>query len=297
MRRLHALPPMLPVCMTCAVLGAFLGGPTPALAQAEAAVTGSEAATTSDALAIPPAPAAGDETMPPPPPMVTTQEASAAEVDVVRLDAWLASFDGMSRTLRYIAAPLGVVAGGLLAGLGVWYITDDSLVVGSREATVGLGAAMIGLGVMSTAMGIYNFIVSTYPEQNYERFQLARGEGLSVRDLGRFEGELRAMAEISRTQRMLSIVAGFSMAVGGGIAVGLSATVDRDDPRTIGMITGSALAIMGVLLGALSFIPTPYEQAWEKYEQGLGPDDTAPTAQVTPLVGPNVAGVSVAGSF
>lgn len=297
MRRLHALPPMLVVCMTGTVLGAFLGGPTPALAQTEAAPTGSDPAPTSDGLAVPPAPAAGDETVPPPPPMVSTREAFAAEVDVVRLDAWLASFDGMSRTLRYIAAPLSVVAGGLLAGLGVWYIADDSLVIGSREATVGLGAGMVGLGVMSTAIGIYNFVVSTYPEQTYERFQLARGEGLSVRDLGRFEGELRAMAELSRTQRMLSIVAGFSMAVGGGVAAGLSATVDREDPRTIGIITGSTLAIVGVLLGALSFIPSPYEQAWEKYDEGLGPDDRAPTAQVTPLVGPNVAGVSVAGSF
>jgi len=229
--------------------------------------------------------------------MASAQETRASETDVVRLDAWLASFDGMSRTLRYVAAPLGVIAGGLLTGLGVWYITDDSFVVGSREATVGLGAAMIGLGVMSTAMGIYNFIVSTYPEQSYQRFQLARGEGLSVRELGRFEGELRAMAELSHTQRMLSIVAGFSMAVGGGVAAGLSATVDSEDPRTIGIITGGALAVMGVVLGGLAFIPTPYERAWEKYEAGLGPDDTAPTAQVTPLVGPNVAGVSVSGSF
>jgi len=246
---------------------------------------------------IPPPPAAGQEIAPPPPPMMPTPTDDAAAVDVARLDAWLGSFDGTARTLRYISAPLSILSGAALVGLGIWFITDDDLRVGSREATVGLGAGMIALGGMSVGIGIYNFAAPTYPEEAYARFVLARDAGLSQRELGRFEGEFLAMAEVSRTTRYLSIVAGFSLALGGGVAIAMSATEDSEEPRFIGLVTGTVLAISGVLVGGLSFIPTPYERAWEKYEAGLGPDGEAVTAQVAPMVGPELAGVAVSGTF
>jgi hypothetical protein len=247
---------------------------------------------------VPEPPAAGQETVPQPPPLAApAPEPAISDVDVARLDAWLGSFDGTARALRYVAAPLGIVAGSALVGMSIWFVTDDSLIIGSREATVGLSAGMIAIGVMSIGMGIYNFAAETPAEDVYARFTRAREEGLDARELGRFEGEFQAMAEVSRITRYMSIVAGFSLALGGGVAMGISAIEDRDDPRTIGLITGGVLAITGVIVGALSFIQSPYERAWEKYELGLTPDGSAPTARVTPLVGPTLAGVGVSGDF
>lgn len=268
-----------------------------AVAEVEEAPEAPEPPAPSTDLAVPPPPAAGEELVAPPPPMMNQGPQPATQAEVALLDAWLDSFDGKSRTLRYISAPLGILAGGALTGLGVWYITDDSFSLGSREAAVGLGAGMITLGSLAVVVGIYNFVVPTYPEEIYARFTTAREDGLTARQLGRFEGELLALAEMSRMARYASIISGFAMALGGGIAIAVSATVDRDDPRTIGVAVGGGLAIAGAIIGGMSFIPSPYERAWEKYDAGLGPDGTAPTVQAAPLLGPDTAGVSVAGTF
>ncbi len=253
----------------------------------------------SNADEIPMPPPAGQEVAPAPPPPVAGMTLSPAftNVDVARLDAWLGSFDGSARVLRYIAAPLGIVAGAALVGIGVWFVADDTLTIGSRQATLGLSAAMIAIGAMSVGIGIYNFAAETPAEELYARFAAARERGLDARTLGRFEGEFRAMAEVSRLARYISIVAGFALALGGGIAMGVSALEDREEPRTIGLVTGGGLAIGGAMMGALSFIESPYERAWERYDLGLMPDGSTPTARVTPIVGRYVAGLGVQGRF
>jgi hypothetical protein len=289
---------------SAAFLSAFTSN---AVAQESAPEPESDAAQLEDATpedsaapeeSLPEPPASGEETVPEPPPLaMAAPQPSVSEVDVARLDAWLGSFDGTARVLRYIAAPLGILAGSALVGMGIWFVSDDSLTIGTREATLGLSAAIIALGAMSVGIGIYNFAAETPAEDVYARFTRAREEGLDARELGRFEGELRAMAEVSRITRYVSIVAGFSLALGGGLAMGISALEDSDEPRTIGLITGGVLALTGAITGALSFIPSPYERAWEKYELGQTPDGSAPAAQLTPLVGPTMAGVGVSGTF
>jgi hypothetical protein len=258
--------------------------------------TATEGATSNGATEpVPAPPPAGDEMTPPPPP--TPQMVQPTQSDVARLGAWLSSFDGTARVLRYIAAPLGIVAGAGMTAMGIWFIADQEVLIGSREATLGLGTAMIAIGVMSVGIGIYNFAALTYPEDIYARFSVARDGGLNERELGRFEGELLALAEVNKTARYVGIVAGFGLALGGGVAVAVAATEDRDDPRTIGVATGAALAITGALLGALSFIPSPYERAWERYELGLGPDDPPLRAQIAPMISAEVAGMAVVGEF
>lgn len=197
---------------------------------------------------------------------------------------------------------LEALLGATNAGLGAWFLFDDGL-FGSVEARATFGALSLVIGLSTMITGVYRMITPGYAYQRHARWRAAIAGGLTERELGRFEGELRAEAEVARFLRTLETVNGFANVVAGLGMVLATALAPLDTMEQIqGYTLGSGLAVVG-LIGALAalFSESQAETAWRLYRAGEGPESASRREtvdlRITPSVGADHLGVQIGGTF
>lgn len=214
--------------------------------------------------------------------------ASAQEADGKRLEAWLEHLARRGKGSRRFSGISGLITGPALVGLGFWVALDQDRFDGSYQA---LGAtALIGMGATNIGRSLFSLSQLGEAERRYVRFQRARAGGLTARELGRFEGELKGLAEQAKAARYASIVSGFAGALGGGavlLATGLSDM--PSDQERFGWIAGGIITGLGLLGGTFSWIfRSGPERVWQRYRDGQSPRGhrahQARSFQLTPTV-------------
>lgn len=202
----------------------------------------------------------------------------------------------------------GRIGGGLLqlglgamdVGLGLWLMLDDGFFA-AMDMRVLLGSLSLGLGLTAMVMGVYGLVTPGVMQNRNTRWHQALAGGLSERELGRFEGELRAEAESARIWRSVEVASGFAnVAAGLGVllATGLSGLPDLDAMQ--GYVVGGGLALGGIIaaLSAL-FSESQEETDWRLYRAGEGPtaggDDV--DLSVAPIIDGTTFGAQLQGTF
>lgn len=222
-------------------------------------------------------------------------------LDASHLDQWLRVHEERAEGARLESGLVGLGLGAVETGLGLWLMLDDATFGPLRERGL-IGAATIGIGVSALAIALYELFTTSFASLRRQRWRLALEGGLDERELGRFEGELRAEAEVGRFLRMVGIATGIANA-GAGIAALLTTALAplSDDDRIGGYVIGGTLALAG-LVGSLTslLIDSDAEVDWRLYSSGHGPDDEAAAdidVSVAPSVGSGSLGIELRGTF
>jgi hypothetical protein len=185
-------------------------------------------------------------------------------------------------------------------GLGLWLMLDEDF-FGGVDMRVLLGSLSLGLGLTAMVMGVYELVTPGVMQHRNTRWHRALAGGLTERELGRFEGELRAEAESARIWRSVSVVSGFAnVAAGLGVllATGLSGLSDLDAMQ--GYLVGGGLALGG-LIAAFSalFSESQPETDWRLYQAGDGPTEGGDDVDlsVAPIMDGTTLGAQLQGTF
>jgi len=176
----------------------------------------------------------------------------------------------------------------------------DENVWDNRDLQLITGGLLLGMGTVVLTSGIYSLATPSFGAERYERFRLAYADGLSEREIGSFEGELRLDAERARFGRQMQVVTGFAKLLGGaGIVIATAAAITTQGQEKFGYILGSVVGGLGLLTAIKSlFCRSHAERAWDDYLNGEVPEARASVqVDVAPIVSPEVGGVSVVGSF
>jgi MFS family permease len=227
----------------------------------------------------------------------------ADSVRVALVDAWLREMSGQEKFGRIFGGVSLTVLGPVAAGLGGWLLLDPQFHTTDSPLFTSVGVIGIGVGLFGLATGIYALSTELMAEDRFARFRESVEGGLDVHELGRFEGELRAYSDAARMARPISIFGGIGFAVGGAVAIGLTAVASDhldEEAELWGYAFGAGFIAGGALGALLALIETPYEKAWRMYEEGLLPDGSSATTariDVAPFVSGDGAGVAAAGTF
>lgn len=221
------------------------------------------------------------------------------------LEAWLRETSGYEKFGRIFGGVALTVFGPTAGALGAWLILDPQFHTSDSTLATSVGALGIGVGALGLATGIFVLSTELAAEERIGRFAEDAADGIDVHELGLYEGELRAYADAARLARPVAIVGGVAVAVGGGLAMGLTAASDdhlSDDEMLWGLAIGGGFVAAGVIVALTSLIETPYERAWRSYQDGVMPDGAPPRADavhldVAPQITPQGGGVSVVGTF
>ena len=184
-------------------------------------------------------------------------------------------------------------------GLGLWLMLDEGF-FGGVDMRVLLGSLSLGIGLTAMVMGVYDLATPGVMQDRNARWRRALAGGLTERELGRFEGELRAEAESARIWRSVSVVSGFANVAAGlgvSLATGLSGLSDLDAMQ--GYLVGGGLALGG-LIAAFSalFSESQQETDWRLYRAGEGPtEDDDVDLSVAPIVDRTTLGLQLQGTF
>lgn len=224
----------------------------------------------------------GDPAIPPPPSEIPAPPHLA--LDITNLDGWLDVQSERAEGSRVEGSVWQLVLGALSAGLGLWLMLDTDT-FGSVPSASGLGAVGMGLGLWSMGSGIFGLASSSFERDRRQRWRRALAGGLDERELGRFEGELRAEAELGRFLRGVEVTSGFVQA-GAGLAMIFATALASFDVggQAIGYPMGGTFVLTG-LISALTalFVESTAEREWRRYREGHGPDDNpAPALSLTP---------------
>jgi hypothetical protein len=220
-------------------------------------------------------------------------EAPAPEADQAHLDEWLGYVASASRTERLFQGSSMLVAGSIVMGIGIpLYIRAPG-----TELDQGLGLAAVAASGVYMGLGIARLASKSAAEKQLERWQAAKRSGLTVRELARFEGELRNYGELARRELLLARWTSFAMALTGGLITGLTpaAGLSRDG-ALIGYVGGGILMGVGFLDFGLTFRKAAVPDYWDAYLAGKRPPPSMKWS-AAPAVGQKFAGASVAARF
>lgn len=231
-----------------------------------------------------------DEVVPPAPVVERAPETVDSE-RASRLDAWLELRAHETERDALLAGIAGIGGGALLMGMGVWMWADDAF----GSATFGrplMGSLTLALGGVGVGLGVAALVTAEPAVERLRRWREANERGLTNEDLARFEGELRAEADAARFARFVSMATSIGLAVGGGAILGLSLGIDglSELDRIYGASIGGAYVAFGALMFGLSFIESPEETAWNRYQR-----DEGPQVSIQPVIG--IGSLGVAGTF
>lgn len=236
-----------------------------------------------------------------PPSVAHAEELPDVQVAAERLEGIFEKQAGMGEFGRYLHGVTGVALGGAGVGTGLWLMFDENAWTEvDRDHSLLTGGILLGMGTMALASGIFTLATPSFSAQRLERFRLAYADGLSEREVGLFEGELRLEAERGRIAREMSIVTGFAKVLGGGGIVLATAVADvTQGQEEFGYIAGSVVAGLGALMVVKSLLCRSHaEHVWEDYLRGETPEARAEVqVDVAPLVSATNAGVAVVGAF
>ena len=268
-------------CMTFACLAVGF----PALGQEpEDGVVSEPPATTSDSASSRP-----DERAP------MMAEPTVSPSDQAYLGMWIDYLGRTARRNRLNAGSNMVVGSALALGFGIpLYVTRNP----GTELNKGIGFSLIAFSGAFMAGGIVELVRKSAAENGAERWKAASKSPLSPRELGRFEGELRAYADSVRKQALLARWMNFGMGVTGALILGLTPAADLSrDAATLGYVLGGVMAGFGFLNFGFSFRKESRVDYWKAYLEGSPPPAMGGRWTLAPSAGLGFAGARLTGRF
>jgi|GEM_PF-1779839 len=217
----------------------------------------------------------------------------ASQADQDHLDEWLGYVASAARGRRLMQGSNMLVAGSIVMGIGIpLYIRSPG-----TELDQGLGLAAVATSGVFMAAGIVQLAIKSTAEKRLERWNASKGSGLTLRELARFEGELRDYGPSAQRARLTERWTSFAMALTGGLILGLTPAADLSrDGRTIGYAGGGIFLGVGLFDFGMSFRKNAVPDYWEQYLAGR-----RPPAQMrwsaSPAVGRQFAGANIAARF
>ncbi|MFZ1865295.1 MAG: hypothetical protein WAU39_13805 [Polyangiales bacterium] len=214
--------------------------------------------------------------------------------DQARLEKWLVYLSRSAKRARISSGASGLVGSSVGMALGIWaYLQDPP----DNELTRGAGlVALAGSGVFMS-LGIFQLAAKSEPEKMLARWRTATEGELTLRELTRFEGELRHYADMQKRAVRLGRWTNFGMALTGALILGLTPAADLSpDGATVGYVTGGVALGAGLMGFAFSFVGQSEPDYWNAYLKGKGPPSPSRWS-ASPQVGRTFAGIRLVGRF
>ena len=221
-------------------------------------------------------------------------EVLAPQRDRERLGAWLEYVSEEARGRRRLVGISQTVFGSVaLTTAIVFYSSSAAPSALEKNVLAGLMAA----SGLNTTLGIVALAKKSDPELRFERWLAADTPRLTLRELARFEGELRNDAKRASRAVLATRWTSLGLAVTGGLILGLTPVADfADDSRALGYVAGGVGLGVGLLGFALSFGGSPEIDYWNAYQKGKGPP-AARKVRAAATLAEGFAGARIVGSF
>jgi len=218
------------------------------------------------------------------------QPVSAEELS--HLDLWMEYLGKSARRGRLMNGSMVLAAGSLVTAIGVSFYVSTPL----TELDKGLGLAFVGIGGIYTAMGIARLAKKSAGEALRAEWRAAKHRTLTLRELGRFEGELRGYSRLLRRASNLGRWTSFGMGMTGVLILGITPAANLStDAATTGYVLGGILAGAGLLSFSFTFVKSANVDYWASYQKGRPPPGR--TWSAAPSFGRSYAGLRVVGRF
>lgn len=220
----------------------------------------------------------------------------AAEAEL-RLERTFQHFENWGEIGRYIMGVSGTVLGPVGIGAGLYFMLDEGS-INEEDRRLLTGGILIGAGAVTLAGGIVKLLTPSLGSERLADFRRAQEGGLSERELGMFEGQLRLDAQRGQRGRNWQMWAGIAQIVGGGaIAISTAAADTPQGEEETGFILGGVVGGLGVLTLVKSLLFESHgERAWRAYlEEEAAPAEGS--VDVVPSAGPGVARIDLVGQF
>lgn len=222
-------------------------------------------------------------------------------LDATRLGAFFEDEANNERDGMLVSSVFEITLGAANLGLGLWLMLDGDTFAGLDALRAGGGALGIPFGILSLVSGIYALTTIGTAQDRLVRWRAALAGGLDDRELGRFEGELRAEAETGRILRGFEAASDFAM-MGGGFGLMIATALASLDEigQAYGYGFGGLFALVGLIGGLGAVLGESHaETIWNRYRAGEGPEgaDEGVNLSVAPMVTDGGFGFSLSGSF
>ena len=216
----------------------------------------------------------------------------------LRLEQTFETYAQWGEVGRYIMGIGGSVLGPAAIGTGLYFMLDEGS-IDREDRRLLTGGILIGVGAVALAGGIVSLLSPSFGTERLERFQRAREGGLTERELGHFEGQLRLDAERGRRRR-LSGRSGPAWQRWSAAGRSSSQRPPRKPPQgdeEVGYVLGGVVAGVGALTMIKSLLFESHsERVWRAYlENDAAPEET--TVDLVPSAGPGAARLDLVGRF
>jgi hypothetical protein len=225
---------------------------------------------------------------------VDEPEPLAPKADEARLGDWLEYLAKSGRKNRLMTGSSMLLSGAVMMGFGIWaFVRTPS----NNELDKGIGLLSIAGAGVFMPFGIVRLATKSSSEELFERWGDATRSGLTLRELGRFEGQFRGHAEAVQREILAGRWANFGLALTGGLILGLTPAASLSpNAATVGYVTGGVAVGLGLMSFGLSFRAMQEADDWKHYEEGLGPPRWVRWS-ASPDFGRQFVGARVAGRF
>lgn len=208
------------------------------------------------------------------------------------LNVWIEYLGRSARKTRLTSGSTLLIVGSIVTAVGVAFYVSSPV----SELDKGLGLAFVGIGGIYTALGITWLAKKSAGEKLLADWTAAKNGTLTLRELARFEGELRGYSRLAARATRVSRWTSFGMGMTGVLILGLTPAADlSSDASTTGYAIGGILAGVGLLSFGFSFIKSANVDYWAAYQRGQRPPRANWSA--APSFGRSHAGLSVIGRF
>ncbi len=219
----------------------------------------------------------------------------ASEEQQELLGEWMEHTARVGRRTRLSGGANQLIASsiGMAIGIALFVTTPDT------ELSKGVGLALVGSSGVFLSVGIIQLTKESQAEVRLERWQRATRSRLTLQELGRFEGELRAQGDNRDRATKMSRWSSFGLAMTGGLILGLTPAAKlSSDASTGSYIAGGVMLGVGLFGFGLSFAGGS-ENPYEAYMRGQRPLQYQRRAMVraAPAVGRRFVGAQLVGRF
>ena len=222
-------------------------------------------------------------------------EQLASEAQQALLGEWMEATGRAGRRVRLLSGANQLIASSIVMGTGIALFVTDA----ETELDKGVGLALVGFSGVFMSLGIAQLVKHSQAELRLERWSRASTSRLTMRELGRFEGELRAQSETLDRSAKIARWSSFGMAMTGALILGLTPAANLSTNASTGTyIAGGVMAGFGLLAFGLSFVGGG-ESSYDAYSRGQRPLQYSKgvTVRGAPAVGRNFAGAQLVGRF
>ena len=210
------------------------------------------------------------------------------------LGMWIEYVSGEARRNRLTSGSSMLVGSALGIGFGIpLYLQSNP----GTELNKGIGISLITFSGVLLAVGITELATKTVPEKRLAQWKEATESALTLRELARFEGELRGYSDVMRREMLRARWTNFGMGLTGALILGLTPAANLSkDAATIGYVVGGVMAGLGFMGFAFSFRKGAVPDYWSAYLRGKSPP-AGGRWSVAPSAGYKYAGARVLGRF